>query len=373
MVFEEVVAVYKKYIHIDDPYILPILFGSMLGNRLDNVKIWIFLIGASSSGKTEILSSFSSCDDVYFTDSLTPNTFISHFGKSAATIKDRSLLPKLDGKTLIVKDISPLSEMNSISRGEIFSQLRAIYDGSFRKTTGLDDTYYESSFGLFAGCTPSFEKHRVLETTLGERFFYLRPRIYDRRAAFKKGMSNIGKQSKMQHEIKEGVKEFFDTHLISLKGRRPQTWDKIQEYCEFLVRFRCGVLRDGYKGNIIFPIVESEYPIRVMKVLIGIYTGIRELKIDKGIALKCIKRVIADSCPFTRTIVLQGAIKFHKAKEIANFAKLSVESTYHVLDELKHIGYIIHDELQSEYYATEYSKDMFSDLFENATFDKLLI
>lgn len=367
--------VYKKHLHIDDPHILPILFGSMLGNRLDNVKIWLFLIGASSSGKTEILSSFTKCEDVYFIDSLTPNTFISHFGKSATTIKDRSLLPKLNGKTLIVKDISPISEMNSVSRGEIFSQLRAIYDGSFRKTTGLDDTYYESSFGLFAGCTTHFEKHRVLETTLGERFFYLRPRIYDKKAAFKKGIGNIGKQSRMQAEIKEAVADFIGNHLISLRGRRPQTWDKIQEYCEFLVKFRCGVLRDGYRGNIVFPVVESEYPIRVMRVLIGIYTGIRELGMGKNVALSCIKRIIADSCPFTRTIVLQGTMKHKKAKEIASFSKLSLETTYAVLDELKHIGYIVHEEKESEFYVTEYAQTIFHELFSNLEleFDKLLI
>lgn len=337
MTFNDLISIYKEYLWIDDPHLMPVVFGSVLSNRLDNVKDWIFIMAPSAHGKSEILMSLGDCQDTYTVDSITDHTFTSHFKST----EDKSLLPKLNKKTLVIKDLSPLSEIHPNVRSSIFSQLRAIYDGVYKGASGMGEKGYKSSFGILAGCTPYFEKYRSAESSLGERFLYFRLRIKDMEAASKMTEKHIGHQSEMQEALKAAAKEFLDNLIIETRGKKPRTaWDKIEEFCKFLVTLRCSTMRD-FSKDIDYPMVTSEAPLRLSKILIGLYNGLRALGLSISGAVDCCRRVIFDSCPMVRTIILESILEGKSsAREIAEDVKMSVGPIYRYLEELKYIGII---------------------------------
>ena len=93
---------------------------------------------------------------MYPLTSLTPQTLISGFVDEGKP--DPSLLPKLDGKILIVKDLTPLISGSADVRSAVLGQLRDAYDGSSAKAFGTGDVKrYESRFGMLFGVTPVIE------------------------------------------------------------------------------------------------------------------------------------------------------------------------------------------------------------------------
>lgn len=336
--FKRVTDVYNEYLLIEDPHLLYIVFGSILANRLDNAKTWVFLMGPSSSGKSEILMSVSGSEDVYPLDSLTEHSLVSHYKGTT----DTSLLPRLNRKTMVIKDASVITSMNPNIREGVFNQLRAIYDGSFDAVSGMGEKRLKSSFGIIAGCTPAFEKLRTLESALGERFFYFRLRLKDYKGAMKKSEKHIAHQSEVQKILKRSASNFLDNFGMDMRGKKPvNIWGKIEEYCSFLVKLRCSSSRDSFSKDIDYPMVTSEAPIRVSKILIGLYTGIRALDIPVQEAVGCIKRVIFDSCPMTRTIVLESILNGNtQIREICRDVKMSNSPVNRVIEELEHIGII---------------------------------
>ena len=86
-----------------------------------------------------------------------------------------SLMPKLLGKILMVKDMSSLLSQNKEVVGEIMGLLRDAYDGSCTRTygTGVERTY-KSKFGFIGAATADIDTQWSLNVRLGERFLRLR-------------------------------------------------------------------------------------------------------------------------------------------------------------------------------------------------------
>jgi hypothetical protein len=104
-----------------------------VANLLPRDPLWLFLVGPPSAGKTEVIAALGDIPSIFPLSSLTPQTFASGFeGKHGET----SLLPRLSGKTLTMKDFGSVLTMYREKKAEIIGQLREIYDGQFSKTWG---------------------------------------------------------------------------------------------------------------------------------------------------------------------------------------------------------------------------------------------
>ena len=135
--------------------------------------IWMYFIGPPGSGKTESITPYEGCDFTMFISTLTENTLASGFRDDEGN--DPSILPLLNGKVMVVPDVSPLINDNSARVMKIWGDLRDAYDGQFAKATGTTGVVtYRSRFGVIMCATGAIDSFVEEHQQLGERFLSFR-------------------------------------------------------------------------------------------------------------------------------------------------------------------------------------------------------
>lgn len=131
--------------------------------------VWLYLVGPPGAGKTMILSALSDSQRCIFRSSLTPHCLVSGW-KQGANSADPSLIPKVAGMTLVLKDFTEILSMPEVHQEEIFSTLRGAYDGFVQKTfgNGVTREYANCWFSMLAGVTHAVNGSN--HASLGERF-----------------------------------------------------------------------------------------------------------------------------------------------------------------------------------------------------------
>jgi len=197
------IRTYRKWLELKDINVIRVAFGSAFANRLQGDPLWLFIVGPPSCGKSELIMSMSKSKTVHALTSLTPHSLIS--GAVWSKDEDPSLLPKLDGKILAIKDFTAIYKIHPTQRDEILGVFRDIYDGQCSKTFGTGVTRsYEVTFGIIGGITPIVEKFQVENTSLGERFIKVRMPELDAATQHKinmRSMGNINEKIKMRKEL----------------------------------------------------------------------------------------------------------------------------------------------------------------------------
>ena len=134
-------------------------------------QLWIKVIGAPSSGKTTIVEGLAvNRRYVYSKDSMTG--LFSGFQVDAEGKEDLSMIKKVNGKTLVIKDADTL--IQNPARTQIMSQFRAMYDRALRtefKNRRSSD-YEGLSVSVIICGTDSLYQMDTAE--LGERFLDVR-------------------------------------------------------------------------------------------------------------------------------------------------------------------------------------------------------
>lgn len=168
----------KKHLVIEDMSYIDVVFGTIFANRLDSKPVWLYLVGAPSSGKTEILQSIKT-DEVIQVGRIGQYSLISFYqpkDDKGNIVKDddRSLLLKLNGRTMIIKDFTAMINDRRETLMAVAGQLRDAYDGYTSRSTGIDHKSYTSKFGIIAAVTNIIDRHRGILAELGERFLTYR-------------------------------------------------------------------------------------------------------------------------------------------------------------------------------------------------------
>lgn len=333
MNFNDVISVYDKWLHIEDRDYIPVIYATILANRFDDTPVWLLIIGKSSSGKTVVIQNLEGCEEIYIISSITANSLISAWKEKGD--EDKSLIPKLDKKVLLIKDLSTIRTMYSEQKSMVLSQLRDAYDGECGRATGLGVKKYKSKFGLIACATPDYERQKIAESMLGERFLTFKLQTPNFNKTIDKMVSSIGKKSQMEKEIRDSANKFLSSVFIkSIHKIKKTTLNNITKLSEILTTLRSPVSRDGYRRNIDFPVESVEYPIRVSKNLICLYRALLELIPQEG-CISIIKRIVKDSVPYERLKVM-NCIKEGKNSyvDIKNHVKISDRTMSEILEEM---------------------------------------
>jgi hypothetical protein len=171
-------AVCRRYLIIKDTSYIDIVFGCIFANRLDSKPVWLYLVGPPGSGKTEVCQALAG-PEALIRSTVTRAGLIS--GASGEGQRDSSLIPKLDGKNLILTDLTTMLTTRRESLHETLGLLRQCYDGYCQWTFGgRKNIKYTSKFGIIACVTHIIDKHHGLLASLGERFLtYRMPDISD--------------------------------------------------------------------------------------------------------------------------------------------------------------------------------------------------
>ena len=164
---DEVYNTYREWLHLPNTDVLDVMFGTMIANRFEGDPLWLFIVAPPGGTKTELIRSLAKSPFTYNTSTLSSKSLISG---SNITSQEHSLIPKLDGKVLVIKDFTTILDMEQMERNAIFGLLRDAYDGSIAKEFGTGSKSFVSKFGIITGVTPAIEVYTENATALGERF-----------------------------------------------------------------------------------------------------------------------------------------------------------------------------------------------------------
>lgn len=221
--FAEVLEDYKKHIFVTEEMRIGLIlqFAVIFSNALTDCPLWLFIVGAAGSGKSLILQSLSGSDMTHYISTLNARTLIS--GYKTEDGSDPSLLPKIIGKTLIIKEYTEILALASSEQDKVFATLRGAYDGRVDVPYGnnLTRTYPTPGsghktchFSIIAGVTDTI--HGTNKASLGERFlkYQMFPTGNDCIGQMRAAMYNTLEQRTPEFELKASAKAFI-THKMA--------------------------------------------------------------------------------------------------------------------------------------------------------------
>jgi hypothetical protein len=168
--FGQLVADYHHSLHFTKQMeeTLALMLAVCLSTDLGGEQLWFRVIGPPGSGKTTLAEALSAAREYTFPTSLLTGFHSGYTGGHHGPQEDASLLPKMQGKTVIIKDADTL--VNSTGRDRILSELRDIYDGTSRSNyRNRISNNYEDIRMTFILCGTD-ELRGLNRSFLGERF-----------------------------------------------------------------------------------------------------------------------------------------------------------------------------------------------------------
>lgn len=155
-------------------YVVETVLSTYISKELGKANpLWLLLVGAPSSNKTQLVTLLRHAPDTLAVDVMTSNPFISGAKQSE---NPQDLLPQLDGKCFIVKDYTSFFGRSEETVKQLLSDLVSIYDGEFTKHSSSRGTVeYQATFSHI-GCVTSegLKMRQKYMNMVGARFLTMR-------------------------------------------------------------------------------------------------------------------------------------------------------------------------------------------------------
>lgn len=144
---------------------LPVILACAASVLLPEDQLWIKLVSPASTGKTELAEALGMADDLVKVVSIFTGL---HSGVRLENGEDGSLINKLGGKTLVIKEGDTLLKLPN--REQVLSELRDAYDRntSTHFKNGVSRNYSNHSFSMIICGTQAL--HALDDADLGQRY-----------------------------------------------------------------------------------------------------------------------------------------------------------------------------------------------------------
>lgn len=292
---EEAKRVFNKWLYLEDDSFLDVVFGTIIANRFDADPTWLMIIAPAGGTKSETIRSLFESQETYDLSSLTSSSLIS--GDTEAE-GDPSLLPKLDGKVVLIKDFTLILELHREERKEILGTLRDAYDGEAAKAFGTGEVKrYHSQFGLVTGVTPVIDQYSAVQSSLGERFLKIRPQIGDQKKQAAKALVNAQNKEKMREELQRAAHGVLAKDYDKLPDYEDGLVEKLISLAQFTAIGRSSVNR-GHGGKEILSDPAAEIPTRLVQQFGTLAKGIaivKDHRVVGEVEYKLIKQIARDT------------------------------------------------------------------------------
>jgi len=360
--FNALITEFRKYIYISDDMEDGILLicSVILSNTVPGEPLWLFLVGPAGSGKTMLLQALAESEGTVYQSSLGAKTLIS--GWNTHDGSDPSLLPRLIGKTLVLKDYTELMSKPTGEQDEIYGQLRGAYDGHVARSyaSGIIREYPEPGsgdsdcrFSILAGVTNAI--HGDSRASLGERFIKYQMVAEDYNAVdqVRYAIDNTVKLKIPEEELRDAATSFIDYRIPLIDiTELPEvpTWfiNRIVGLSSLVATIRANVTRKA--GELTYRPV-PEVGTRLSKQLIRLGQCVALVLGKKKIDRACyslISRVAMDTCyGWHRDVIL--AITANpdadlQRMDISKITQISPTTAKRVLDDLTELRAISFEE-----------------------------
>lgn len=387
--FAQVVKEFKANgVHLDTDMeaTLAIIYAVTLSNQiLTDCPVWIFIVAPPGAGKTLVTLTLSDAPACVFLSNLKPHALISGYKPSDDPEDDPSLLPKLKGKTLAVKDYTEVMSLPTSTQEELYGVLRGAYDGRAQMMfgNGVVRDYPNCHFTMVAAVTPAINGHN--KASLGERFLkvnMLDKKRHDKvahiRAALNRG-TDVAKFVAKEARIKQVSYEFLDVQLETKKLPRinKEMQDRIINLAQILAYLRADVLRH-HGGELAYE-PEAEVGTRPAKQLAKLSQSLAYVFGKETVDDKCyrlVEKVAFDSCISWNLRIVACLIAARKAlntKDIAFRCGMSHSNVHRRLENMIELDITTRDKVSKERGRPEYGyriSDQFLKLWLKAKIDE---
>jgi hypothetical protein len=360
-IFNEVVEDFKTHIqHIPEDCLTGLLleFAVVFSNKIPGEPLWLFIVGPPGSGKTLMLQSVSDVDCTHYESNLNPKTLVSGFKMSDGS--DPSLLPKIIGKTLILKEYTEVMSLSGADQEFLFGVLRGAYDGRVERTYahGVSRVYPEPGsqhrtchFSLLAGVTNAI--HGDNRAALGERFlkYQMFPDDHDPILQIQSAINTAIRQELPEFELRQSASSFIEYKLGQLESGTVSlptvpTWfqDRIVGLSQIVSMIRAMVARK--QGELLYrpaPEVGTRLSKQLIKLAQCIAFTLDKPTVDDEV-YAILQRVGMDSCyGWHRDVTMAIAEKHPKGvlrESIVKEARMGSSTCQRCLDDLYELGAI---------------------------------
>jgi hypothetical protein len=211
---DEVYTLIRKWLHITNTDFIDVILATAISNQYLGKPLWMFLIGQSGDGKSEIVVSLDGIPNVIRRDQITPNTLATGLVYKGNKVPDLGQQLQDSSHIIIFEDLASLITMNTDKKKEIWGQFRTLYDGRITKQTGSGvDTVYKGCHVTMIACATDALKNEVLiHQQLGSReLLYEIPRDSkkDNREKMNMSLKHFGKESDMKYDLMKAVQGFL--------------------------------------------------------------------------------------------------------------------------------------------------------------------
>lgn len=302
--FKELV---RQNFEIDDMVAIEIVCAVAVSHKIRNSEmLWLRIIGASGTGKTEILRTLSAQDGYCTTmEAITPSAIRGGFVAKLRKGQDRKpmLLERIDGSLVITKEFATMLTKDLIAQKEVFGLLRAVQDGELDADYGSEQghLHQKTRFDWILGTTQYVERQRQLDINLGSRFIDLqwgRPINADR--AVIKAYQNDGKLPEIRERLNSAMAQIINNTVISPKP----DLDYLAPLANLATRLRTPVERNG-RTNEVVDLPMLELGTRYGQCLERIARGLIMLGVSQDGLRPYITRLVMDSMTRVRSTVIQ--------------------------------------------------------------------
>jgi hypothetical protein len=342
----------------EDADLIDFALAVYISHRIPGDPLWGIIIDASGGGKTELLRSLRNRPDTEFLSKLTEKTLVSGFRDPKHPNDDPSLLPKLNEKVLIIKDLAPLLSMRREARNSIIADLRDAYDGFSDHGRGnVGKVAYESRFSLLTAATLAIERFDTVEQELGERFIKIRARGDGSRDKVRRAIGNIGADNSMRTEIEGAIGAFLGSIKVTTTPIPQELQEQLVLLSDFTAKARSSVARDRNGDLQYHPRAEvgTRLGKELGKLLIAL-AAVRGKVSPDDADLATVQRVAEDCLPPNRLLVINAVRSGPlKAAEVERATGLAHKTALRVLDDLRALRIVEKTQVCDEgaMYATE--------------------
>lgn len=301
--------------------------------------LWLRIIGASGTGKTEFLRTLVAQEGYCVTmESLTAGAIRRGFVTKKDGEIQPTLLQRLNGKLVITKEFASMLTKDMDSQKEIFGLLRSVYDGELDADYGSEQGHLHQAthFDWILGSTAYIDKVRSIEYLLGSRFVDIHwESPAEREMAVVKAIMNDGDLELIRGKLARAMADI----IASAEGVPKPRLDYVPEMANISASLRSPVERN-YRTMEIEDLPEVELGTRMGQALSRIAGGLLMIGVQEEGIKPYLNRIILNSMTRIRSAVVRAQMAgLTKQSEIAARLNVSQGTVSRVLEDMKVLGW----------------------------------
>lgn len=313
---------YRELLYIEDTNRIDIVLAVALSRKLAGIPLWLIIVGPSGDMKSVQMSALKNDDSTYILHNLTSKTLVNGYKDK---FKHPDLAPLLDGKLVIIPDMAQLLKLPPVEKGELWGQLRDLYDGNAGKASGQgsDSRYEDLKITLIAGSTPAIDGQILVHQDLGTRELIYRTRgNKNKERVMEKCLENEEFEENITRELRKITETFLRQTKIKRDVISRKILDEIKNISSYVTIMRASAEFDGYENslrNIVYP----EEPTRIIKQLKRLYICLMSLAEDypEEKALNILREVALSSSFPIRTKIFDYLLNQEKEFSTSQVAR----------------------------------------------------